>query len=132
MRLRLSLRMLFLVTTIVAAACYWLILPTVKAQHFVRAVASQNYELADAYFHNSSDQFLFDWNDKHWRFKAEAEVEPWSFDEAMRGERRVSLQVMFGDAGPIRTGNWTITATRGGLLSPNPSDGDVFAGSVIL
>ena len=133
MRLRFSLRTLFLTTTIVAAACYWLILPTINAQGFVGAVASKNYELADTYFRDPDDRFLFDWNEKRWRFMAHAGVEAWSFGELMRGERRVRLRVMFGDAGPMRTGNWTVIATRGGLLSPDPAwGGGSFGGEGIL
>jgi hypothetical protein len=126
MHLKFSLRTLFLTTTIVAAVCYWLVLPTLKAQRFVRAVASEHYKLADAYFRNQGDQFLFDWNEKHWRFKAEAGLEEWSLPELLRGERRVRLRVIYGDAGPMRTRAWTVVATRNGLLQPEPA----FSGGV--
>jgi hypothetical protein len=112
--------MLFIGTAIVAAACYWLILPSIKAQRFVRAVSSGNYQRADAYFNNQEDQFLFGWNDKHWHFHADAELEPWSFSQFLRGERLVRLRVRAGDA-TVRTREWILAATRGGLLEPEPT-----------
>lgn len=121
MRLRFSLRTLLLATTIVAAACYELVLPTINAQRFVRAVAAENYELADAYFHDPDDKFLFDWNEKHWRFKALAELEPWSFSEFVRGRRLVRLRGIYADAGPMRSREWIIPVTRSGLLQPRPN-----------
>ena len=121
MRLKFSLRTLFLTTTIVAAGCYWLIRPTIKAQRFAHAVASEDYELADAYFCDPGDHFLFDWNEKHWRFKAQAELDQWSLRGLMRGERRVRLRVTYGDAGPMRSREWLVTATRSGLLPPEPT-----------
>ena len=120
MRLKFSLRTLFLTTAIVAVACYWLILATINAQRFVGAVASENYELADTCFREPDDRFLFDWNEKRWRFKAEAWLEPWSFREFMRGERLVRLQVIYGDAGPLRRREWAVTATRAGFPRPKP------------
>jgi hypothetical protein len=94
-----------------------------NAQRFVRAVASGNYELADAHFRNTDDRFLFDLNEKHWRFQARAGLEPWSFRQFMRGERLLTLWVAYGDAGPMRFRQLTIIATRAGLLSPVVSGG---------
>ena len=122
MRLKFSLRALFVATTIVAASCYWLMLPTIKAKRFAHSVATENYQLADAYFRDPDDKFLHDWNEKHWRFKAEVELEKWSFSELIHGERRVRLRVICGDAGPMRGSEWIVEVTRGGVLSPNPTN----------
>ena len=120
---RFSLRTLLVVTALAAAGCYWLIFPTIIARRFVDAVASPNYEHADDFL-DPADRFLLDWNEKHWRFQARAELEPWSFKEFLSGKRTVKLHVLYGDAGPIRSLAWIITATRGGLLKPQ----QVFAG----
>jgi hypothetical protein len=117
---RFSLRILFLATALVAAGCYWLILPTINAQGFVRAVARRDYARADDCFRDRQHQFLFNWNDKHWHFKASAGLEPWSFREFMRGERLVRLRVTSGDA-TVRTSEWIVAATRSGLLEPQPT-----------
>lgn len=133
MRLKFSLRALFVTTTIVAAGCYWLMLPTIKAQRFTRAVASENYELADSFFRDPDDQFLHAWNEKHWRFQAVAKLEQWTFRELVRGERSVSLRVAFGDAGPMRAGNWVVVATQSGLDEPEPlwSGGGMGGGGIL-
>jgi hypothetical protein len=91
MRFRFSLRWLFLATVIVAACCYWLVLPTIVAERFVRAIASANYEYA--WFVNPDDRVLFDSNDKHWRFHARAELSSWSSKELIQGKRLVQLHV---------------------------------------
>ena len=106
---------------VLAVGCYSLAFPTIKAQQFSRLVASQNYELADTCFRNPEDGFLDRWNEKHWRFKAEAELATWSFSELLRGVRQVRIRVMFGDAGPLRSREWLVTSTRGGLLPPEPT-----------
>jgi hypothetical protein len=120
MRLNFSLRALFLTTTIVAAGCYWLMLPTIKAQGFARAVVSENYQLADLYFRDPKHRFLFDWNDKHWRFEASAELGRWTLGQIARGERLITLRVAFGDAGPMRARSWMVIASRSGLHKPEP------------
>lgn len=119
--LRFSLRTLFAGATLVALACYWMIRPTVIAERFVRAVSAKNYERADAYFRDPNDRFLFDMQEKHWRFFARAELEPCSFRDFVRGHRLVGLQVSYGDAGPMRKLTWTVIVTRGGLLAPLPA-----------
>jgi hypothetical protein len=125
--------MLFLATTVVAAGCYWLMLPTIKAKQFVRAVALENYGLADSFFRDPDDQFLFDWNEKHWRFRAIAEMDPWSVREFARCRRSVTLRVTFGDAGPMRSGAWVVVATAFGLQKPEPtwSGGGMGGGGIL-
>ncbi|MCI0332409.1 MAG: hypothetical protein L0228_04205, partial [Planctomycetes bacterium] len=87
MRPRFSLRWLFLATALVAVLCYWLVYPTVVANRFVRSVAAKDYALADTCFQNPNDRILFDLNENHWRFKAQAELEPQSFTQLLRGLR---------------------------------------------
>ena len=111
---------MFIVTTIVAAGCYWLMLPTVNAQRFVRAVAAAKYASADAYFCNADDQFLSNSNNKRWHFKATAELAPWSLQQLLKGKRLVRIRVTSGDA-TVRTSEWLVAATRAGLLQPEPT-----------
>lgn len=133
MRPRFSLRVLFLTMTLVAAGCYWLMLPTIAAQRFARAVASENYELADSFFLDPHDQFLHSWNEKHWRFRADAKLEPWSIREFASGRRSVILRVSFGDAGPMRSAAWIVIATQTGLQKPEPtwSGGGMGGGGIL-
>ena len=123
MKFSLRIRRTLLIATAMIAACYWLVRPTIKAELFAREVRAQNYPLADSYFRDPQDSFLVAWNDKHWRLKTYAELEEWSFGELVCGERKVRLGVAYGDAGPMRTSNWIVTATRSGLLTPVPTWG---------
>jgi hypothetical protein len=132
MRWRFSLRTLFVVTTLFAGLCYLLILPSIHAEQFVRAVTKQNYELADSFFHDQQDRFLSDWNEKHWRFKTGAKLGQWSLGEFVRGERQVRLSVMYGDAGPMRTSEWTVVATRAGLSSLEPAMASSGVGGIAI
>ncbi len=121
MRPKFSLRTLFLMTTVVAAGFYWLMLPTITAQRFARAIASENYQLADSYFRDPGDQFLHSWNEKHWRFQASANLDPWSVRGFAIGRRSVTLRVAYGDAGPMRPAAWIVVATQTGLQKPEPT-----------
>jgi hypothetical protein len=120
MHLRFSLRTVFVLVTIVAGASYWFMLPTIYARGFVNAVAAADYERADEYFRNPDDRLLCEQNGKYWRFIARAKLESSSFGALLRGRRRVTLTVMFHDAGPLRTQEWTVSVTRAGLLTPQP------------
>jgi hypothetical protein len=114
------LRTLLTLTAILADGCYWLILPTIHAERFVRAVSAADYERADDCFRDPNDRFLLGWNSRHWHFSANAEVEPWSLAQLMRSERLVRLRVTSGDA-TVRTRDWIIPATRAGALEPQPT-----------
>jgi hypothetical protein len=128
MRLRYSLRRLFLATIIAALCSYWFMLPTINARQFVRSVAAANFEHADSYFRSAKDRFLSDLNEQHWRFHARTELEPWSFRQFIRGRRLLRLYVAYGDAGPIQSQGYTVVVTRAGLLSPSPMVGGGFGG----
>jgi hypothetical protein len=132
MRPRFSLRTQLVLTAIVAAGCYWFVLPTIMAQRFARAVDAENYTLADSYFRDTDDQFLHGWNEKHWRFHAQASLNPWSWRELARGERSVNLGVAYGDAGPMRSANWIVIMIWCGLLKPEPTLSGGHGGGGIL
>jgi hypothetical protein len=103
-------------TTIVALGCYWLILPSLSAQRFVRAINATDYQQADACFQAAIDRFLDEWNERYWNFTSSAELEPWSFRGVVRGQRRVKLNLSFGGPSPLRIQTYKVTATRSGLL----------------
>lgn len=123
MRWRFSLPALFLFTTVVALGCWWLILPSHSAQHFVRAVNSGDYQQADALFQNAENKFLVKWNDEYWEFAASAELEPWTFRDILCGQRRVKLHLSYGGPSPLRIRTYQVTATRSGLLEADFSGG---------
>jgi hypothetical protein len=123
MRPRFTLRALFVLTTIVALGCWWLVLPSLSAQRFVRAINSADYQQADACFQKGADRFLEKWNDEHWQFAASAELESWTFREVLRGQRRVQLHLSYGGPSPVRIRKYRVTATRSGLLEAEFSGG---------
>ena len=123
MRLRFSIRALFVLTTIVALGCWWLVIPSLSAQRFVQAINSADYQQADACFRKSDDRFIAKWNDEHWQFAASAELEPWTFREILCGQRRVQLHLSYGGPSPLRIRTYTVTATRSGLLEAEFSGG---------
>ena len=129
MRFRFSLRRLLLATIIVAACCDGLVLPTIISKRFVRAVASGNYECADACFADPNDRFLSNLNDKHWRFHVRAELKPWSFSRSALGKRLIQLHVAYHDAGPVRSYSFNVIVTGSGLLTPTQTMiGGIFGG----
>ena len=95
MRLRFSLRTLFIVTTLLAAAFYWFVLPTLTAQRFIRAIARGDFQAADAYFSDDGDRFLKMWNDKHWGFLPQAELLPLSLAQLLAARREVRIEITY-------------------------------------
>jgi hypothetical protein len=116
---RFSLRVLLLVTALLAGICYWLILPTIEAERFVRAVDTGDFKSADACFHRPEDRFFVSWKEKNWAFKPQAELESWSFTEFVEGRRRVAIRITYGNPGQLHGLEGTATATRSGVKSPD-------------
>ncbi len=92
-RPRFSLRALFVLTTVAAIVCTYLVLPTLTARRFIASVTDENFAEADNFFRNPTDKFLVDWADKKWAFKASADVAPWSFSQIFRGKRDILIRV---------------------------------------
>jgi hypothetical protein len=95
MRLRFSLRTLFLLTTVVAGVCLWFMLPTITARRFVHAVAKEDYKSADSCFLYDDDQFLVARSNKHWGFRSSAELLPFTFDQLLNNRRDVRIGVTY-------------------------------------
>jgi hypothetical protein len=94
-RLRFSLRALFLITTVAAVICTYIVLPTLTARRFMAAVADKNFVEADNFFRNPTDKFLAEWADKKWAFKATADVAPWSLSQVFGGKREVAIRLRY-------------------------------------
>jgi hypothetical protein len=116
-RLRFSLRTMFLASTAVAGICYWFVLPTVNATRFVRAVESADYKLADDCFREFDHRFLVTWKNIFWSMEADAHMVPLSFRQLIRGERHVNVSVEH--SGPDGTSTASVIAKRSGLEAPN-------------
>ena len=127
MRLRYSIRVLFVATALVAAGCYWLMLPTIMAKRFVRAVDTADYALADNCFRDATDRIFESYNQKFWTFQLQADLAPSSATQIWRGERLITFHLAFGGPMPTRIHEGTILATRLGLKSPEITSG-VFGG----
>ena len=121
MRLHFSLRTLFILTTLTAIACAWAVLPSLTAKRFLNTLADKDYQTADQFFRNPSDQFLATWADKRWAFGATGELAPWTVGQALRGKRLVVVRLGYFefDQNGSRTAN--IAATALGLGQPTIS-----------
>lgn len=95
MRLRFSLRALFIVTTLVAALCFWLILPTLTARRFLAAISSEDYRSADKLFSSAADRFLANWADKRWGFRTSGELLPLTFAQLVGRQRTVRVEMKY-------------------------------------
>lgn len=116
--MRFSIRTLLLVTTLVATACYWFIRPSQIAARFVHAIESNNFAAADACFLDPAALNLKPLCDKSWRFRASAELVPYTIQDILHGRRRIGLFLAHGEAGPMRIRSYTVIATQRGLLTP--------------
>jgi VanZ family protein len=109
-----SLKTLFIAMTIVALACYWLMLPTMNAQRFVRAIHLHDYATAESLFASEDDAFPGSFKDYD-HFVANAQLASLTWDDLWKGERRVSIAINYGDDGGIIGCGADIHARRDGL-----------------
>jgi hypothetical protein len=122
---------MFVLTTLVAVVCYVLVLPTVNAKRFIRAIDAGDFPAADALFIDPSDAFLADWREESSEFRATAELLPWSIRQIIAAERTVSLNILKMEVnGPSRGRLIRIIAHRTGLGKP-PVYGGSFGGGGI-
>src|SRR5438046_871248 len=95
MRLRFSLRAMFIVTTLVAALCCWFLLPTLTAKRFLNAIANEDYKSADELFRNSDDRFFEDWSNKRWAFLATAKLQPLTVGQFFQNRRDLLIEIRY-------------------------------------
>ncbi len=119
LRIRFSLRTLLLSTVVVAGGCYyWWALPSIYAQRFVDAVTAGDYVKADVLFVDPADGFLVDWDTRYTIVKQRAKVEPTSLGERLRGERQVTVIIVYKTPTHTLSKIVKIVVTRSGLQRP--------------
>ena len=121
MRMRFSLRTLFVVTTVVALFCGWIILPWVSAKRLIHALASEDYPLADRYFRKPEDRFFVAWADKRWAFRATGETAPWSLRQMICGRREVAVRLSYFEFDHTAVCTAKVSAAPFGIGSPTLS-----------
>jgi hypothetical protein len=112
---------LFLLTTIAAVICTYMVLPTLTARRFIASVTDKNFAEADNFFRNPTDKFLADWADKKWAFKASADVAPWSLGQVFSGQREVVIRVGYFEFDHDANCTANVAASSLGLGSPSIS-----------
>jgi len=118
MRIRFSLRTIFILLTLLACSCYlWLTRPSQVAHRFAHSINTENYHAADRLLPDG-DEFLVGWADKRWAFKASAEVRPLTFAQLLAGRRYVDVHVSYFDLDHTATRQVELAATSRGFKSP--------------
>src|SRR5262245_11202609 len=95
MRLRFSLRLLFVLMTVVAAVCLWFLLPSLNARRFLVALKSEDYQSADKLFSKTEDRFLAEWAEKRWSFRSSGELMPFTFDQLWHNRRELRVETTY-------------------------------------
>jgi len=114
MRLRYSLRALFVAVTLVCLAIGWLALPTLRARAFVSAMGDEDYAAAEKLFTNQQDIFPGDWKD-HRHFEPRVFLKPLTWHDLISRERQITVGVAYGDGSGIASCTVEIKATADGL-----------------
>jgi VanZ family protein len=109
-----SLRTIFVAMTLIAVACYFLVLPTMHAQRFVRAVANKDYAGAEQLFTAGSDTFPGTFK-QHRILKQHVELAPLTWSDFRRGRRSIGVSIQYGDDNGIATCGAAIESNRRGL-----------------
>ena len=118
MRPRFSLRLMFVVMTVAAGICYWLVRPSLTARRFADAIAVEDFARADQFFDNPNDRFMRDWAAKYWGFRSHAELKPLTLGQLLRGRRHVDVQFAYFYLDKNSSGDAHIVATSFGLKPP--------------
>jgi VanZ family protein len=111
---RYSLRTLFVVMTLAALVSYWTMLPTMNAQHFVRALQEQDFATAERLFISDADAFPGRFKTYDF-FHANANIAPLTWNDFRAGERRINVAIDYGDDGGMIGCGADITSYRNGL-----------------
>ena len=118
MRLRFSLRTLFVLTTLVAVLCLWFMLPSLTARRFLAALNKEDYKSADKFFRIADDRFLVDWSEKRWWLRVCPQLLPLSFSQCWHNERTMRLEITYFQFDQSMKSDVLITATPFGVKNP--------------
>jgi VanZ family protein len=109
-----SLRTVFVAMTVIAVVCYFLVLPTMHAQRFVRAVADRDYATAEQLFTSGSDTIPGTFK-QHRVFKPHVDLAPMTWSDFWRGRRTIGVTIQYGDDSGIAVCAAAIESDRRGL-----------------
>jgi VanZ family protein len=109
-----SLKALFAVATLAAVICYWLVLPTVNAQRFAAAMHHRDYAVAESLFVSPAKVFPGSFK-QHRHFEPRVGIEPMTWNDFWKGERRIGVGISYGDGDGIASCAAEIRARRAGL-----------------
>ncbi len=116
MRPRFSLRSLLAATTLLALFLYyWVIMPTRTAEHFIRAVNSQDYATADKLVGDTRNFDLMRWKVDRWGLTTETELEPLSLSQILQGGRNVNMRMKYFQLDELFDMQIQLTATSHGM-----------------
>jgi hypothetical protein len=122
MRIRFSLRMFFLLLTLVSCFFYvWLTRPSRVAGRLADAINSENYRAADALFLHAGDRFLAEWSDERWAFEATGTLRPLSLAQILTARRFVDVDIRYFDLDHTAIRQANLSATPWGIASPTIS-----------
>ena len=116
MKPRFSLRVVLVVTAVVAVACWWRVRPTRVADQFVRAVAAGDYQRADKLFANQEHAFVAKFM-ADYRNKAKALAVRQSMAQWLAGQCEISLDLI-DHRGLGANMHFVIPVTASGLAEP--------------
>jgi hypothetical protein len=122
MKLRFSLRLLLIVTTLVAIVCWWRVRPARVADQFVQAVTAGDYQRADKYFKDPKYAFVADFM-ADYRNKARAIVVRQSAAQWLAGQCEIGLELI-DHRGLGANMHFVIPVTYSGLHKPQVSVSD--------
>src|SRR4051812_5073010 len=122
-RPRFSIRLLLIVVSISAIACYWLFVrPTVLAERFVVAIRDRDLKKAKSLFVADSPDVLADDKSRGGAgtvVDMDADLLPREWNEIWKRQRRITLNSVFYKDGDKTNGTWTqqaeIVVTANGL-----------------
>jgi hypothetical protein len=122
MRFRFSLRTLVLLLGLLAGVCYlWLTRPSQLAQRFADAINTENFQEADRLFFHADDEFLADWAERRWAFRARCDVRPWTLSQLLTARRHVDVHIDYFEHDHSASRHAEITATPLGMAAPTMS-----------
>jgi hypothetical protein len=114
MRLRYSLRALFVFVTLVCLGVGWLALPTIRAQQFVAAIERKDYAAAERLFAEQEDTFPGSFK-QHQHFEPRVSLKPLTWHDLVHRERNLYVAVTYGDGTGIAGCGVEVRSTASGL-----------------